>query len=107
MSLIVFPSEPQERIGAAASSSVGWYSLKKFLGGDITSICQAVVYGHRSISTFALTNRLYESGSTRSPTLKRLMRGLRGSTWPRLPSRRLEQGTPPKASCADASPFPS
>ena len=44
---------------------------------------------------------------TRSPTLKRPTRALRGSTWPRPPSRRSEQDTRRKASCADASPFPS
>ena len=49
-----------------------------------------------------------ESGvPARSPTLKRPTRPLRGSAWRLPPSRRSEQGTRRKASCADASLFPS
>ncbi len=49
-------------------------------------------------------NRKWDSA--RSPTLKRPMRALRGSTWPRPPSRRSGPDMRRKAFCADASPFP-
>jgi len=42
MSLIVFASEPQERMGTAASGFRGWRGLEKSLGGSINSTCQAI-----------------------------------------------------------------
>jgi hypothetical protein len=38
-----FPSQPQERIGAAASGLGGCRGLEKFLSASISCICQAIV----------------------------------------------------------------